>query len=155
MKTSLLTFLNAVWATYDTVQNLKYGDADMISDNDAILAKFEVILGRLDRQIQMSENVMQVIATGINVIQAEVSNKLATLIVWLTVAGTAVLVPNTLATIFGLFPNTAENLHWMLAVISLSTLLSVFVTYKYTKRWKVKSFGMRKLRRIKKKLRYN
>ena len=155
MKTSLLTFLNAVWATYDTVQNLKYGDADMISDDGTILAKFEVILGRLDRQIQMSENVMQVIATGINVIQAEVSNKLATLIVWLTVAGTAVLVPNTLATIFGLFPNNDKNFHWMLAVLAISTIFSVFVTYKYTKRWKVKSFGMRKLRRIKKKLHHN
>ena len=154
MKSSLLTFLNAVWATYDTVQNLKYGDADMITDDDSILTKFEVILGRLDRQIQMSENLMQVVATGINVIQAEVSNKLATLIVWLTVAGTAVLVPNTLATIFSIFPNADENFHWMLPVIGLSTVISAFITYKYTKRWKVKSFGMRKLRRIKKKLHY-
>lgn len=155
MKTSLLTFLNAVWATYDTVQNLKYGDADMISDDDAILAKFEVILGRLDRQIQMSENVMQVVATGINVIQAEVSNKLATLIVWLTVAGTAVLVPNTLATVFGIFPNLETNFVWMLPALGASTALSAFVTYKYTKRWKVKSFGMRKLRKLKKKFHYS
>ena len=155
MKTSLLTFLNAVWATYDTVQNLKYGDAEMISDDEIILGKFEVLLGRLDRQIQMSENVMQVVATGINVIQAEVSNKLATLIVWLTVAGTAVLVPNTLATIFSLFPNNEENFYWMLPTLAVSTAISAFVTYRYTKRWKVKSFGMRKLRSIKKKLRYN
>jgi magnesium transporter len=155
MKTSLLTFLNAVWATYDTVQNLKYGDADMISDHETILAKFEVILGRLDRQIQMSENVMQVVATGINVIQAEVSNKLATLIVWLTVAGTAVLVPNTLATIFSIFPDHESNFLWMISVIAGSTALSAYVTYRYTKRWQFKSFGMRKFRSIKKKLRYS
>lgn len=154
MKTSLLTFLNAVWATYDTVQNLKYGDAEMISDDEIILGKFEVLLGRLDRQIQMSENVMQVVATGINVIQAEVSNKLATLIVWLTVAGTAVLVPNTLATIFGIFPDQERNFAWMIATIVGSTALSAYVTYRYTKRWQFKSFGLKRLRSIKKKLRY-
>jgi len=59
MKRSLLTFLNAVWATHDTVRNLKYGDPDMLTDDDDILEKFEVILGRLDRQIQMAENVME------------------------------------------------------------------------------------------------
>src|SRR6185312_14285520 len=63
MKTSLLTFLNAIWASYDTVHNLKYGDAEMVSDDEVILGKFEVILGRLDRQIQMAENVMQMVAT--------------------------------------------------------------------------------------------
>ncbi len=150
MKTALLTFLNAVWATYDTVQNLKYGDADMISDDDAILAKFEVILGRLDRQIQMSENVMQMIATGINVIQTQVSNKLALLVVWFTVAGTAVLVPNTLATVFSLFPNHQDNFGWMIATIVASTIVSAIVTYKYTKRWRVKSFGIGKLKKLKK-----
>ena len=153
MKTSLLTFLNAVWATYDTVQNLKYGDADMISDDDSILAKFEVILGRLDRQIQMSENLMQMIATGINVIQTQVSNKLGLLIVWFTVAGTAVLVPNTLATVFSIFPDHANNFVWMLPAIIISTILSAFVTYKYTKRWRVRAFGMSKFRKLKKKFR--
>ena len=153
MKTSVLTFLNAVWATYDTVHNLKHGDADMVSDDDGILAKFEVILGRLDRQIQMSENVLQVVATGINVIQTEVSNKLATLVVWFTVVGTAVLVPNTLATIFTLFPNHEDNFIWMLPAIIVSTILSAFVTYRYTKHWRMKSFGMRKLRKLKRKFR--
>ncbi len=153
MKTSLLTFLNAVWATYDTVQNLKYGDADMVSDNDAILAKFEVILGRLDRQIQMSENLMQMIATGINVIQTQVSNKLGLLVVWFTVAGTAVLVPNTLATIFSLFPDHQSNFGWMLSTIVISTIVSAFVTYRYTKRWRVRAFGMSKFKKLKKRFR--
>jgi magnesium transporter len=153
MKTSLLTFLNAVWATNDTVQNLKYGDAEMVSDNDIILAKFEVILGRLDRQIQMSENLMQMIATGINVIQTQVSNKLALLVVWFTVAGTAVLVPNTLATIFSLFPDHQNNFGWMLSTIVISTIVSAFVTYKYTKRWRVRAFGIGKFKKLKKRFR--
>src|SRR5438309_4999160 len=124
MKTALLTFLNAVWATYDTVQNLKYGDADMISDDDAILAKFEVILGRLDRQIQMSENVIQMVATGANVLQTEVTNKVTILIIWWTVAGTAELVPNTIATVFGLYPNHEQVFWWLLSTILVSAGLA-------------------------------
>ena len=62
----------------------------MVTDDDDILEKFEVILGRLDRQIQMAENVMEVISTGVTIIQAETSNKLTKVIVWLTVAATAV-----------------------------------------------------------------
>jgi len=88
MKRSLLTFLNAVWATHDTVRNVKFGDPDMLTDDDDILEKFEVILGRLDRQIQMAENVMDIISTGVTIIQTETSNKLTKLIVWLTVAAT-------------------------------------------------------------------
>ena len=94
MKRSLLSFLNAVWATHDTVRNLKYGDPDMLTDDDDILEKFEVVLATLDRQIQMAENVMEIISTGITVIQTESTNQLTKLIVWLTVAATAVLVPN-------------------------------------------------------------
>lgn len=149
MKTSLLTFLNAVWATYDTVHNLKYGDADMISDDEPVLAKFEVILSRLDRQIQMAENLMQMIATGINVIQTQVSNKLSILVVWFTVAGTAVLVPNTLATVFSIFPDHEANFHWMLPTIIFSTIASAWFTYRYTKSWRTtKSFGMPQFRKL-------
>lgn len=152
MKTSLLTFLNAVWATYDTVHNLKYGDADMVSDDSAILAKFEVILGRLDRQIQMSENVMQMIATSFNVLQTEVTNKMTILIIWWTVAGTAELVPNTIATVFGLFPNHEQNFSWILSTIIGSAALATSVTYLYVRRWFGKSLlGIRRFKKLKKK----
>jgi len=150
MKTSLLTFLNAIWATYDTVHNLKYGDADMISDNETILAKFEVILGRLDRQIQMSENVMQMVATGANVLQTEVTNKVTILIIWWTVAGTAELVPNTIATVFGLYPNHEQVFWWLLSTILVSAGLATAIAYFYVRRFFGKSLGMERLRKIKK-----
>ena len=151
MKTSLLTYLNAIWATYDTVHNLKYGDADLISDNESILAKFEVILGRLDRQIQMSENVMQMVATGVNVIQTEVTNKVTILIIWWTVAGTAELVPNTIATVFGLYP--AHEVHFwpIVATIAISAGLATSVAYFYVRKFFGHTLKMEKLRRIRKK----
>jgi len=147
MKRSLLTFLNAVWATHDTVRNLKYGDPDMLTDDDDILEKFEVILGRLDRQIQMAENVMEVIATGITVIQTETSNKLTKLIVWLTVAATAVLVPNTIATIFGI-PDLQLSWGWVVPILLISTLISAIITYRWTKQFRVNPFRSKRLQSI-------
>ncbi len=150
MKTALLTFLNAIWATYDTVHNLKYGDADMVSDDETILAKFEVILGRLDRQIQMSENVMQMVATGANVIQTEVTNKVTILIIWWTVAGTAELVPNTIATVFGLYPAYETRFWPILGTIIASAGLASAVAYFYIRRFFGKTLGMERLRKIRK-----
>jgi len=151
MKRSLLTFLNAVWATHDTVRNVKFGDPDMITDDDDVLEKFEVILGRLDRQIQMAENVMEIIATGATIIQTETSNQLTKLIVWLTVAATAVLVPNTIATIFGI-PDLQISWTWIIPILVVSTLISVIVTYRWTKQWRVNPFRTQKFQKLRKKL---
>ena len=149
MKRSLLTFLNAVWATHDTVRNVKYGDPDMLTNDDDILEKFEVILGRLDRQIQMAENVMEIIATGITVIQTETSNKLTKLIVWLTVAATAVLVPNTIATIFGI-PGLEFSWSWIVPILLISTIISAVVTYRWTKQFRVNPFRSKRLQNLRK-----
>ena len=118
--------------------------------DDDILEKFEVILGRLDRQIQMAENVMEVIATGITVIQTETSNKLTKLIVWLTVAATAVLVPNTIATIFGI-PGLEISWTWVIPILLVSTLISAVVTYRWTKQFRVNPFRIKKFQNLRKK----
>ena len=151
MKRSLLTFLNAVWATHDTVRNVKFGDPDMLTDDDDILEKFEVILGRLDRQIQMAENVMEVISTGVTIIQTETSNKLTKLIVWLTVAATAVLVPNTIATIFGI-PDLQISWIWVIPILVISTFISAFITYRWTKQWRVNPFRTQRFQKFRRKL---
>ncbi len=142
IKTSVLTFLNAIWATHTTVHALRYGDPDMMSDNEAILAKFDVILGGLERQIQMAEHVLEVLTAGINVLQTEVSNKLGSFLLWLSVVGTAVLVPNTLATIYGAFPAVGdESLPRLLGLI-FSTVGATYGSYWFMHRW------WRKARRI-------
>jgi magnesium transporter len=151
MKRSLLTFLGAVWATHDTVRNVKYGDPDMLTDDDDILEKFEVILGRLDRQIQMAENVMEIISTGATIIQTETSNQLTKLIVWLTVAATAVLVPNTIATVLGI-PDLNISLSWVIPILIVSTVISAIVTYRWTKQWRVNPFRTGKFHTLRKKL---
>jgi len=154
MKRSLLSYLNAVWASHDTVRSLRYGDPDMLTDDDDVLEKFEVILGRLDRQIQMAENVMEVISTGMTVIQTETSNKLTTLIVWLTVAATAGFVPNTIATVFGI-PDLAISWTYVVPLLVGATAFTAFVTYRWTKRWRVIPFGTKRIKNLGSRLRKN
>ena len=145
IKTSVLRFLNSIWATHTTVHSLRYGDPDMISDNDVILAKFDPILAGLERQIQMAEHVLEVLTAGMNVLQTEVSNKLGGFLLWLTVVGTAVLVPNTLATVYGAFPAAeGEELPRLVGLV-LSTAAATFASYWVVhKWWKKQKRGRRK-----------
>ena len=83
-----------------------------------------------------------VLASGLEVLQSiynnqltVLNNRLSLVITWLTVVGTAVLVPNTLATIFGI-PSVSEHIDWQLAVVLLvvSTVLSAVIAYMVLKK---------------------
>tara|TARA_Y100000590_G_scaffold396814_1_gene477830 strand:- start:2147 stop:3160 length:1014 start_codon:yes stop_codon:yes gene_type:complete len=134
IKRSIITFLTAVWATHTTVHSLRYGDPEMLSDKDEILSRFDMILADLDRQIQLAEQVLEVLATGVNVIQTNITNRLSTIILWLTVIGTAVLVPNTLATVFAIIPEPASMFSILLNILVISTLASSVIAYLGAKR---------------------
>ena len=134
IKRSIITFLTAVWATHTTVHSLRYGDPEMLSDKDEILSRFDIILADLDRQIQLAEQVLEVLATGVNVIQTNITNRLSTIILWLTVIGTAVLVPNTLATVFAIIPEPASMFPILLSILIISTLVSSGIAYMGAKR---------------------
>jgi magnesium transporter len=135
IKTSVLTFLNAIWATHTTVHSLRYGDPDMVTDNDTILSKFDVVLAGLERQIQMAEHVLEVLTAGMNVLQTEVSNKLGSFLLWLSVIGTAVLVPNTLATIYGAFPAPESMSLTRLLALIFSTAGATYGSYWFVAKW--------------------
>ena len=90
------------------VNSLRYGDADTITDNQKVLNKIGLLADDLNRQISLSEHMSEVLASGLEVLQSLYNNQLQILnnrmsltMTWLTILGTAVLVPNTLATIFG------------------------------------------------------
>jgi magnesium transporter len=97
----------------------------------------------LNRQISLSEHMSEVLASGLEVLQALynnqlqiLNNRMALTITWLTVLGTAVLVPNTLATIFGFVFNLEERwLIWTLSVLTFATVGSTFLAYWWVKRW--------------------
>ena len=82
------------------------------------------------------------LASGLEVLQSiynnqlqMLNNRLAAVVLWLTVLGTAVLVPNTIATIFGVAP-IAEHVEWhtIVWIIVISTLFAVAVVYWFVKK---------------------
>jgi magnesium transporter len=83
-----------------------------------------------------------VLASGLEVLQSiynnqlqMLNNRLAMVVVWLTVLGTVVLVPNTIATIFGI-GTLAEDLghSTIFLIIALSTIISAILAYLYGKK---------------------
>ncbi|MBT3761291.1 MAG: hypothetical protein HOF89_01720, partial [Candidatus Nitrosopelagicus sp.] len=63
---------------------------------------------------------------------------------------TAVLVPNTLATIFGI-PNLEFSYVWVVPVLIFSTAIASIITFRWTKQYRILPFGSSKLKRIKRK----
>jgi magnesium transporter len=142
MKHSLITYLNTLWRTLDVVNSLRYGDAQTITDNQKVLNKIGLLADDLNRQISLSEHMSEVLASGLEVLQSLYNNQLQILnnrmsltMTWLTILGTAVLVPNTLATIFGFALNVDLNtLIWTLGVITLATVNSTLLAYWWVKK---------------------
>lgn len=136
MKHTLLTYLNALWRTLDVLNNLRYGDADVISDNPKVLAKINMLVVDVTQQISLSEHMSEVLASGLEVLQSiynnqlqVLNNRMALAMTWLTILGTAVLVPNTLATIGGMIPMDGALLNNFLLLIVLSTLAATVIAW--------------------------
>jgi magnesium transporter len=140
MKHALITYLNVMWTSLDVVQSLRYGDAEVISDDETLLARVGILSDDVTRHIQLSEHMSEVLASGLEVVQSIynnqlqlLNNRLALAVTWLTLLGTAVLVPNTLGTILGPFVSRADT-WWYAPLLVLSTVLSTAVAFVWVKR---------------------
>lgn len=142
MKHTLITYLNTLWRTLDVIHSLRYGDAQLISDNPKTLAKIGLLAEDVNRQIALSEHMSEVLASGLEVLQTLynnqlqiLNNRMALTMTWLTILGTAVLVPNTLATIAGSFSGmTRNNLFFYIFLLVWSTGLSTAMAYWWVRR---------------------
>jgi len=142
LKHALITYLNTLWRTLDVLHNLRYGDAQLVSDNPKMLAQIGLLVEDVNRQISLSEHMSEVLASGLEVLQAIynnqlqiLNNRMALTITWLTILGTAVLVPNTLATIFGYVFNLDWRLQlWTLSVMFVATGLATYLAYWWVTR---------------------
>jgi len=142
MKHALIVYLDALWLSFDLINNLRYGDADTLSDDPALLDRISALGYDVTNQISLSEHMSEVLASGLEVLQSIYNNqlqifnnRLSLLVTWLTILGTAVLVPNTLATIFGI-PAISEHFSWEIIYLVLiaSTILSAGGAYWFIKR---------------------
>lgn len=145
MKHSLITYLDTLWATMDVVNFLRFGDAEIMTDNAKILQRVEFLANDIERKISLGEHMSEVLASGLEVLQTIynnqlqilnnrltiVNNRLAMLAAWLAIIGTAVLVPNTIATIFGIpyLPINTNLWPLILGILIISTMWAAWVTY--------------------------
>jgi len=143
MKHALIAYMDALWETADVINALRFGDADLLTDDQRLLDRVGVLTANVGRQIGLAEHMSEVLASGLEVMQTiynnqlqVLNNRLSTVTAWLTVLGTAVLVPNTLATIFGssAFDMGPEDMWWYVGVLVLSTVASTWAAFSWVKR---------------------
>ncbi len=136
MKHILITYLNVLWAIKDVVDSLQYGDADLITDEEKLLDRIGVLSINIDRHIELSEQMSNVLASGLEVMQSIYNNQLQTMnnrfalvTAYLTILGTAALVPNTLGTIAGSMGlGLPSDWSWYIPMLVISTVLATAVS---------------------------
>ncbi len=142
MKHALIEYLNSMWRTNDVLNSLRYGDADVITDNAKVLTKVGLLIEDVNRQISLAEHMSDVLASGLEVLQSIYNNQLQMLnnrmtlaVAWLTILGTAVLVPNTLATVVASYGGMDPHLAlWYTLVLAIATINATLLAYWWVKR---------------------
>jgi magnesium transporter len=143
MKHALITYLNALWDSVDVLHALRYGDAEIISNDEKLLNMITVMIDEVKGQIGLAEHMSEVLASGLEVMQTiynnqlqTLNNRLALVMTYLTIVGTAVLVPNTLATMLGdaVFNITPADLWWYIIMMVGATSLATFGVWWWIRR---------------------
>jgi len=146
MKHALIMYLGGLWATVDTLNSLRYGDADLLTDDAKLLERFGALIGEVQAQIGLAEHLSEVLSSGLEVLQSIynnqlqiLNNRLAMLVGYLTIIGTALLVPNTIATVAGnsMFEFTKNDVGWYIGLIIFSTVIATVVSWLAVKKMKL------------------
>ncbi len=143
MKHALISYLNALWETVDVLHDVRYGDAEIISDDAHLLEHVGLLTEDVKQQIGLAEHLSEVLASGLEVLQSiynnqlqVLNNRMAMIMTYLTILGTAVLVPNTLATVFGntAFAMTPDDRGWYIIILVGSTVLATGLAFWWARR---------------------
>jgi magnesium transporter len=143
MKHVLITYLNVLWASKDVIESLRYGDADLVTDDEKLLGRIGILSDNIERHIELSEQMSNVLASGLEVMQTIYNNKLQTMnnrfaivTAYLTVFGTAFLWPNTIATVVSSvgWDMRDVQLEYMLFLI-VSTIVATIISFLWV--WKM------------------
>ncbi len=158
MKHALIIYMNALWESVDVLQAIRYGDAELLTDDQKLVNLFSAMVEQVKSQIGLSEHMSEVLASGIEATQAIYNNQLTTannqltisnnqltvlnnrfakLAAYLTIVGTALLIPNTIATILGnsvwvYGPNDLPL--YLLLMIGATVAGSIFMWYWISKK---------------------
>jgi magnesium transporter len=142
MKHALIIYMNALWESVDVLQGIRYGDAELLTDDPKLVNMFTGMVEQVKSQIALSEHMSEVLASGIEATQSIynnqltiannqltvsnnkltlLNNRLSKIIAYLTIIGTAILIPNTIATIL-------SNSVWVLGPDFLPQYLLLMTT---------------------------
>lgn len=141
MKHALIRYLDTLWASLDVINALRHGDPNLLTNDKDILRQFTLMADDINRQIQLSEHMSSVLVSGLEVMQTIYNNQLQMLnnrmthvMTWLTVLGTAVLVPNTLATVMSSLTDL-DPLHyfWYIFILIFATIAATVGAYWWVK----------------------
>jgi len=164
MKHALIIYLNALWESVDVLQAIRYGDAELLTDDQKIVNLFAVMVEQVKSQIGLSEHMSEVLASGIEATQAIYNNqltiannqltisnnqltifnnRLAKLVAYLTIIGTALLIPNTIGTILGnsVWVYGPESLWLYLFLMVGTTLFGSLLMWYWVKKTKPNCFS--------------
>jgi len=141
MKHALIIYLNALWESVDVLQTIRFGDAELLTDDPKLINMFATMVEDVKSQIGLSEHMSEVLASGIEATQAiynnqltiannqltianirltELNNRFAKLVAYLTLIGTVLLIPNTIATMLG-------NSVWVFGPEFMGTYVLLFI----------------------------
>lgn len=143
MKHALLVYLDALWDSVNVIHALRYGDAELISDDSKLLERIGILGSEVNTQIGLAEHMSDVLASGLEVLQSiynnqlqALNNRLALVMTYFTIIGAAVLVPNTLATVFGnsAFAMEPKDRGWYVTVLVVATVAATVLTWVWVKR---------------------
>lgn len=142
MRHALISYLSALWECIDVLNALRYGDPELLTDNPILLQRLSGLSEDVNNQIGLAEHMSEVLASGLEVMQSIYNNqlqifnnKLALLVGYLTVIGTALLVPNTIATALGssAFALTPADQGWYIALLIGSTVVATILSFLWVK----------------------
>ncbi len=76
MKLTLVRYLSCLWGTSDTLNSLRYGDADLLSDESQVLDKISMSIREVRDQLSLAEHLSEVLASGLECLQSIHNNQL-------------------------------------------------------------------------------
>lgn len=176
MKHALIVYLNALWESVDVLQAIRYGDAELLTDNPKLVDLFAAMVEQVKSQIGLSEHMSEVLASGIEATQAIYNNqltiannqltisnnhltiynnRLAKLVAFLTIIGTALLIPNTIGTVLGnsVWVYGPENLGvYLMFMVGLTVFGSLLMWYWVKKNKLLEELPVKKTDELKDKL---
>jgi magnesium transporter len=141
VKHTTIVYMNTLWHLLDIINSLRFGDAELIDDNPKVLERMNLMSADITRQVELSENMSNVLVSGMDILQSLYSNQLLIIgnrlllvVTWMSLLGTALLVPNTVATIFAYAIGLDFDLMiWSVTVIILATVTMSTLAYWWTK----------------------